>query len=1103
MQYLDFLQDDLNELVKRIRKDGFVSDKRKGKPDILSTAFSLPTLAERGKIDETKQLAEVLLNSRDEEGGWDDDWNTIISLEGLVGLKLRGFQLDELDDAIKQAVTVLKGIPAQSSADQELRLSRSLVLAGLALNEAKMIDVGLLRVRAVLDKGFSDIIERSEAIHGLLSLADLHTITKDPSIKVVLDKRIEFHELSNPDQWAEGEDVSVVACAGTILEKTGNKTAAQKVFEIVSDKKPSSLDSISLKHRTELAVRLFDPDSKHVEQNNADEKEKSSKKRAVENQAKPGKPEPGEASKEQENRDITPELTKKQIEESDAKIPSGEISGFPAYQSFESQIPSVSVIVLQRGDGDDLKETLTALSRQSVKSFEVVVIALPGTRVNLNRLTTSSTLRIIIPSALESEGERWNRALDMISGDWTWIIPSGIIPDSGTLKKMLKGVADDIDAIHLSDRKEEFKQVFIDIQEGPSIQPERSLIRSSILQDSRFNDSMNAEPLWRFILDGFITTWQEVVTSNNAGFSGESPQDLRLLAYQAADIYEIERTHPAKDTRVNNKRLNNALFARRVAYEEYRRHGKPLVSIIIPHYNLPDMLETCIKSVLENTQQIPFELIVVDNGSDNTTEEMIDKFDDYGVLYLRNRKNEGFARACNRGAREAKGDYLVFLNNDTEVQLGWLRAMMRGIDEEPDVGIVGARLLFPNRTIQHTGIAISSDLLPAHIYSNAPANLPNVLKRRFYQAVTAACMLVKRELFLNLNGFDEKYKNGFEDVDFCLRSRQKNFRVLYEPEAVVIHHSEQTPGRKEHDVENAHLFLDRWSGILKSDFQMYAEMDGFKVEEKEGSTKLIPINPQLLINAEEEGRLMDKELKFSEPNLAEDTIVREKPENEEESLLDLLSRADMMIKDGRFTDAEQTLIGGAKRVNGNVHQRAMYWTLLGDARFRLNRAEEAFTCYKKAVSDDPSIERAWIGIGTYHLINDELEKAEDIFTKIIKLAPDYDRGYMGIANVQLKRGKYDEAIRHFKEASRLTPDHRPAIVGLVAAAVQAGKLMEAQPSVERYLKIHPDDFEARFHHAALLYGGKEIQRAKQEALVVLESAPDHHGAKELLEHIES
>ena len=142
---------------------------------------------------------------------------------------------------------------------------------------------------------------------------------------------------------------------------------------------------------------------------------------------------------------------------------------------------------------------------------------------------------------------------------------------------------------------------------------------------------------------------------------------------------------------------------------------------------------------------------------------------------IRNQDNLGFAKACNQGARAARGEYLVFLNNDTIPLNGWLTALIEEVRTHSDVAVVGSKLLYEDGTIQHAGVAFSREwFLPYHIYRGFDAHAASVSRRRELDCVTAACMLVRREAFEEVGGFDEGYRNGFEDVDLCLKIREKN-----------------------------------------------------------------------------------------------------------------------------------------------------------------------------------------------------------------------------------------------------------------------------------------------------------------------------------------
>ena len=215
------------------------------------------------------------------------------------------------------------------------------------------------------------------------------------------------------------------------------------------------------------------------------------------------------------------------------------------------------------------------------------------------------------------------------------------------------------------------------------------------------------------------------------------------------------------------------------------RSGGRTVSIVIPVFNRAELTEQCITSLAAATTG-DFEVIVVDNASTDDTPALLDALGG-AVIAIRNAENQGFARACNTGARRANGDYVVFLNNDTIPHPGWLDALVAVIERDPEIGAVGARLLYPDGTIQHAGIAFSADFEPFHVYQGLPGKAPQVSVDRDCEAVTGACLLMPRALFLELGGFDEAYRMYFEDVDLCLRVRAAGRRVRYAAGSVVTH----------------------------------------------------------------------------------------------------------------------------------------------------------------------------------------------------------------------------------------------------------------------------------------------------------------------------
>lgn len=251
------------------------------------------------------------------------------------------------------------------------------------------------------------------------------------------------------------------------------------------------------------------------------------------------------------------------------------------------------------------------------------------------------------------------------------------------------------------------------------------------------------------------------------------------------------------------------------------------VSIIIPSYNNAAHIRRCLDSIYRNSPaDMPFEVVVVDNASNQETRDYLAgaarTYPNFHVVG--NAVNLGFARACNQGSRAARGKHLLFLNNDTEVQPGWLPPLVAVMDADAKVGAVGAKLLFPNGTVQHAGVIIVNNqmsdvpLTATHICLRGRADDPQANERRACQAVTAACILIRRTAFVQVGGFDEGFWNGFEDVDLNFKLGDHGWLRIYEPRCVVIHHEMQGgPERTVRFTQNLQRLSDRWVGKIVVD----------------------------------------------------------------------------------------------------------------------------------------------------------------------------------------------------------------------------------------------------------------------------------------------
>jgi GT2 family glycosyltransferase len=248
------------------------------------------------------------------------------------------------------------------------------------------------------------------------------------------------------------------------------------------------------------------------------------------------------------------------------------------------------------------------------------------------------------------------------------------------------------------------------------------------------------------------------------------------------------------------------------------------ITAIIPCLNE----EQGIESVLRAMPDYIDEVIVVDNGSSDGTPAKLEAIGE-PLRFRLNSENENFAGGSNQGAAMAKGEMILFLNNDTEPQPGWMTAMVDVLLEHSDVSVVGSRLLFPDGTLQHAGVEINygefQPIGPVHaFYHLPPSEGPQELTD--FRCVTAACMLIRRETWEAVGGFEEEYINGYEDVDLCLKVGELGQRIVYTPHSVVIHHESVSDGRFRSVHWNYWVLLRRWLGRFTNfDRNLYEEME--------------------------------------------------------------------------------------------------------------------------------------------------------------------------------------------------------------------------------------------------------------------------------------
>ena len=258
----------------------------------------------------------------------------------------------------------------------------------------------------------------------------------------------------------------------------------------------------------------------------------------------------------------------------------------------------------------------------------------------------------------------------------------------------------------------------------------------------------------------------------------------------------------------------------------YALEGQPLVSIIIPNKDEKDTLKKCIESIQKKSTYRNFEIIIVENNS--KTVEIFDYYKEIdgrnGVHVVYWDREFNYSAINNFGVSYAKGDYLVCLNNDMEIiSADWIEELL-GHCQRAGTGIVGARLYYPDDTIQHAGVIVGLGGVADHAFVGMDREDPGYCCRAIcaqeYSAVTAACLMVKKTVFMEVGGMDTELKIAFNDVDFCLRVKEAGYKIIYNPFSIWYHDesktrgAEDTPEKIERFRGEIEYFQRRWANFL-------------------------------------------------------------------------------------------------------------------------------------------------------------------------------------------------------------------------------------------------------------------------------------------------
>jgi GT2 family glycosyltransferase/glycosyltransferase involved in cell wall biosynthesis/cell division septum initiation protein DivIVA len=331
-----------------------------------------------------------------------------------------------------------------------------------------------------------------------------------------------------------------------------------------------------------------------------------------------------------------------------------------------------------------------------------------------------------------------------------------------------------------------------------------------------------------------LVTEHEELTRETAHLSHVLDQERSSTAYQAIAAYRrvADRVLPPGSTRRSAYERSvgtarNAIHRRRMHHDtaptgvvgpdvrtlQLRCSEQPVASLVIPVHGGIDITERLLESIAQHTS-IPHEVIVIDDASPDDLPALLAQVE--GIQVITNVDNQGYLRSTNLGASAARGEFVVLLNSDTEVTPQWLEHLLEPFDE-PDVGAVGARLVYPDGQLQEAGSIIWSDGNGWNYGKGGWAHRFDVMRRREVDYCSAACLAVRRSVWTELGGFDERYAPAYyEDADLCFGIRNLGMKVIYQPRALIVHHegashgTDLESGMKAHQVANRATFAAKW-----------------------------------------------------------------------------------------------------------------------------------------------------------------------------------------------------------------------------------------------------------------------------------------------------
>ena len=496
-----------------------------------------------------------------------------------------------------------------------------------------------------------------------------------------------------------------------------------------------------------------------------------------------------------------------------------EISEFPIK-------PSFTFLLVNLENQSGFKQSLCSILNQIYENFDLTIVNYSNDTINLDNFEKelkSKKIRLIEDSA---DSEKFNKTISSLQGDFIVVLDGGVTLQSDILYHIIKNLNQNSDSdIFYTD--EDFTDEN-DNRVNPFFKPDWSpylffsmnylgrfcVIKKSVLEQiNEFEFHTQRD----FIYDLIIKCTEYTKNISHIPLPLFSTKNY---GPEHSEYAKSSLTNHFKKTGIDATIENG--FSPNTYRVNYKLNTEPKVSIIIPTKDKKELLQRCIQSIEGNTTYKNWEIIIIDNNSRD--EKTIHYFESLPYEILQYDEPFNFSKINNLAVSKAKGDYLLFLNDDTAaLEPNWLTEMV-SLCQQKNVGVVGPKLVHYDQTIQHAGAVFlksGSGFHPFQRFLETDSgyfNFINVI--RDFSAVTGACLLVKKSVFTKIGGFDDNFDLYYGDSDLCFKIRELGLKIIYNPNAILRHDGStkiRQAVRLFVPVENHHDFINKWKVVKYGD----------------------------------------------------------------------------------------------------------------------------------------------------------------------------------------------------------------------------------------------------------------------------------------------